>query len=158
MTVPVANAEELSGLESADQEVFEPFCDSYVARSAVRALQNSGYLHKTEIDNDDFFVKIIGFKKVGIEPHPPEMTTDDKAYLYEIIENVKIPTENGKIIDAIVIAEISTSECGMATPLVILTSPEYKVLGLWESYLQFRVRRKETPKGEYSSPNPNLIK
>jgi hypothetical protein len=147
----MVNAEELTGLASADQEVFEPFCELYTARSGVVALREAGYVSQWTVDNDSFVTKVIGFKKIGREPVPPEVTEDYKAFLYEIIEHIKVQAENEETFDAIVISEISTAECGMSMPLIILTSPEYKVLGIWESYFQSNVRRDD--KGRKITPN-----
>jgi len=155
----VSFAEELSGLATADQEVSRPFCESFVAKMAVVSLSEAGYLKKGEVINDkNLDIKVIGFKKIGIEPQPPEVTSKDKVYLYEIVERVKVKTAKGNKFNMVVIAEVDTSECGVSSPLVILTAPEYKVLGTWESFLQSQVRFKDTPKGESSYPYPNLIK
>jgi hypothetical protein len=157
--VPVVSmAEELSGLPVA-KEVFEPFCELYVERSAAHALQDEGYLSKGEVDNSSFIAKIIGFKKIGIVSVEPEITEDPDNILYQIIIYIKFQGKNEKAYEVVAIDEVSTRECGMtARPLVILTSPEYRILGTWEGWLQAEERHRQTPKGKYSYPTPNLIK
>lgn len=157
--VPIFSmAEELSGLPVA-KEMSEPFCELYVERSAAHALQDEGYLDKGGIDNNSFIAQTIGFKKIGIVSVGPEVTEDPDDILYQIIVHIKFQGKNDKAYEVVAIDEVSTRECGMtARPLVILTFPEYRILGTWESWLQAKERHRQTPKGRYSHPTPNLVK
>jgi hypothetical protein len=145
---------------SMAQEIINPICDTVVAQTAVQILQIEGYLKREEAKDGDFEAKVIGFKKIGATPlgyGATEVDPDD--ILYQIIEYIKIKSEKNIIYEAIVVDEISSLECGMtASPLIILTFPEYKIVGTWESYLQYKERSKQNQKEKYPSPTPNLIK
>jgi len=143
------------------EEVTEPFCDQYVTRTVMQHLQDAGYLRKGEIEikNESFEARVIGFKKLGVVYFGPYFKDIPNNILYQIIVHLKTKGEDNTVYEVVAIGEVSTLECEMSRPLVILTSPEYKILGAWQSWLQYEKRVRHSSRGDYSilTPTPNLV-
>jgi len=172
-------AEELSGLPRADMAITEPFCVMAGAKHGVAAIPGTlienqlkgvkpeEYSEKysdyvRSLKNEALDVTVLGFKKVGkdevfVKRDSPPVPGYD---VYELIERVRLQVAGKVYFDLIVVSEHDTAECNRSpSPLVILTYPEYKVLGQWESWLQWLKHQKDEPQARLYelNPYPNLV-
>jgi len=111
---------------------------------------------KSAVKNANIKAQTVGFKRVGPRPWRSDFGGDEPApgeVIYQLVQHVRVTSNGGKNYDFLVSADVSNSSCVLSTPLVVQTSPEYKVIGDWETYLQ-AYQRGVQGEGKMS---PNLI-
>jgi len=151
-------------------------------RDALLTLRSNGYLTLDEVQvhedaavqgrkNMNLTLKTIGLKKIGSipfyenlvppydppDPSYPLMPFDSQRLgddLYQMVQYMRLKNAAGKVFEFVVISSVANHDCDISTPLVIQTSPQYRVVGKWEDYLQTWERLKSKGK----EITPNLVK
>jgi hypothetical protein len=139
-----------------------------LGRGDVTPAEFSKYYSHDSVSNGLWTKKItikpIGLKKIGPLPWYQELLTpempypgdgpDENSTLYELVQHVRVKNEAGKTFEFLVVSNVTDNDCDRSSPLVIETSPQYRVLGAWEDNLQAWERIKKKGK----EITPNLIK